>query len=242
MSAGWPGRIPELVELAGGQPVCAGGLGERTPTLGCVAALLEERPDVVVFALCGFDIPRAVAELRACGLLADERWRAAGCAAYVMDGNALVNRSGPRLVESAEALAEAIHPALAGAFGHLGTPYLMALPDALACHLPPPPTSAAQPAPATPAPLPSPPPPSAPPAAAEGAQPVALSAEPPDSAAVRAVVQAQLHALACGGRHGVEVTPPPPPSPPSLLPRLHSAPQAPLSFVCSGPELLNDIV
>jgi len=33
-------------------------------------------------------------------------WLQAGASLFVMDGNALVNRSGPRLVESAEAIAE----------------------------------------------------------------------------------------------------------------------------------------
>jgi len=43
---------------------------------------------------------------------------------FVVDGNYLMNRSGPRLVESMEVLAEAIHPALTGHFGHYGTELL----------------------------------------------------------------------------------------------------------------------
>eukprot|EP00873_Tetraselmis_striata_P000231 jgi/Tetstr1/420495/TSEL_011608.t1 len=213
--------IPELIELARGHPVCSGGPGGRTPTLGSLDALLAERPQVVVFALCGFDIPRAVAELRACGLLESTRWRASGCAAFVMDGNALVNRSGPRLVESAEALAEAIHPTLAGAFGHLGTPYLMALPDALALH---PPAKLPEPVSADP-----PPAADAKAAAASNtgvnadanadadavgaaagdgtpgtADPVDSGPSSDDAAAIAAVVRAQLQALACGALPGVQ--------------------------------------
>ncbi|KAJ1493271.1 periplasmic binding protein, partial [Baffinella frigidus] len=105
--------IPELIELAGGEPVLAGPPGGKTPTFLSVDALLEARPDVVIFALCGFDVSRAARELRAPAATdAVDKLRAAGVALFVMDGNALVNRSGPRLVESAEAIAEAVWPNL----------------------------------------------------------------------------------------------------------------------------------
>jgi len=120
--------IPELVSLAGGEPVLCAPPGGRTPTLASADDVLAARPDVVVFALCGFDIPRAARELSAASggggdgdddnLLA--KLRAAGVAMFIADGNGLVNRSGPRLIESAECLAEAAHPALRGVFGHLG--------------------------------------------------------------------------------------------------------------------------
>ena len=102
--------IPELVELAGGEPVLAALQGGKTPTFLGVDAVLEARPDVVIFALCGFDTSRAARELRAPAAAgAVDKLRAAGASLFVMDGNALVNRSGPRLVESAEAIAEVKH-------------------------------------------------------------------------------------------------------------------------------------
>ena len=105
--------------------------------------VLAAKPDVVIFALCGFDIARAGRELAAScggggsgggdgdGDGALDRLRHAGIDLFVMDGNGLVNRSGPRLVESLEAIVEAVQPTLRGWFGHLGTPYLSTLEDAL---------------------------------------------------------------------------------------------------------------
>jgi len=57
--------IPELVELAGGEPVLSAPPGGKTPTFLGVDAVLEARPDVVIFALCGFDTARSARELRA---------------------------------------------------------------------------------------------------------------------------------------------------------------------------------
>uniref|UniRef100_A0A7S2B6C4 Fe/B12 periplasmic-binding domain-containing protein n=1 Tax=Octactis speculum TaxID=3111310 RepID=A0A7S2B6C4_9STRA len=128
--------IPELVRLAGGVPVHCSPPGGATPTL-TFSALLEgpAAPDVVIFALCGFSVARSAREIA-------ESWGAqqleallAACGkenCFVVDGNYLVNRSGPRVVESAEAFAECAHPALRGHFGHLGTPLLATLSRALA--------------------------------------------------------------------------------------------------------------
>lgn len=51
---------------------------------------------------------------------------------YIVDGNYLINRSGPRVVESCEAIAEAIHPDLQGHFGHFGSDYLTTFDHAIA--------------------------------------------------------------------------------------------------------------
>eukprot|EP00854_Cymbomonas_tetramitiformis_P004958 gene4958-6043_t len=133
--------IPELVEVAGGSPILAAPPGGKTPTLANVKELLAEGPEVVIFALCGFDLQRAFVELAACGFVESAEsaggaspWsqlRAAGCRVYVCDGNSLVNRSGPRVAESAQVFAEAIHgEALRGHWGHYGTSALLSL-DAL---------------------------------------------------------------------------------------------------------------
>lgn len=98
---------PELVELAGGSPVLAnrGGNSQRLDWDAIAAA----DPDIVVAVPCGYDLAHAraaVAELAVndvwCGLRAVRAGRA-----YVMDGNAYVNRPGPRLLDSAEILATA---------------------------------------------------------------------------------------------------------------------------------------
>lgn len=101
--------MPELIELAGGEALAARA-GEPAPTLS-LAQFAELRADVVLIKPCGFDVERTLRErdLIEASLLG----RCARSArAYVTDGNAFFNRPGPRLVESLEILAAAIHPEL----------------------------------------------------------------------------------------------------------------------------------
>ena len=98
--------VPELVALAGGQDVAsAAGQPSRPRSWGELAALT---PDLVVVALCGFDVARArtelaaVAERDAVALLAPPRRVA------VIDGNAYTSRPGPRLADAAEILSRLI--------------------------------------------------------------------------------------------------------------------------------------
>ncbi len=101
---------PGLVELAGGEAVLGNpGANSRVLAWGEIAAV---DPDVVIVAPCGFDLDRALSEIAA---LPPEKARAfAGLRAvragraYAMDGNAFVNRPGPRLVDTAELFASAI--------------------------------------------------------------------------------------------------------------------------------------
>lgn len=97
--------VPELVTLAGGQDVgSAPGEPSRPRPWDELAALA---PDVVVVALCGFDIPRAQAELAA---ITDPQARALlGQRVEFLDGNAYTSRPGPRLVDAADTLARLIH-------------------------------------------------------------------------------------------------------------------------------------
>jgi iron complex transport system substrate-binding protein len=126
--------IPELISVAGGLPIlCPNTPGGATPTISH-AALLEAQPDVVIFALCGFGLTRAAKEIKSSWTSEQLQQLLDTCGGqvYVVDGNYLINRSGPRVVESAEALAEAIHgPCLRGHFGHYGTEYLSTLEEAL---------------------------------------------------------------------------------------------------------------
>jgi len=96
--------VPELVRLAGGQDV-AGSPGEpsRPRPWNELVALA---PDVVVVALCGFEVPRAQTELAA---VTDSRARELfGRRVEFLDGNAYTSRPGPRLVAAAETLARLI--------------------------------------------------------------------------------------------------------------------------------------
>lgn len=104
--------IPELVELAGGTPLLSRPGSHSTWTNW--EALAAADPDVLVLMPCGFDLARTRAEAAMLGgrpewscLKAVKRGRV-----HVVDGNALFNRPGPRLVDSLEVLAEILHPAL----------------------------------------------------------------------------------------------------------------------------------
>jgi len=103
---------PELVELAGGIPVC-GRKGEPSTTLEW-STLRELDPDVLFVACCGFTVGRTLADIPLVTALAG--WADLKCVrdgrVYVTDGNAYFNRPGPRIVDSLEILAHALHPAL----------------------------------------------------------------------------------------------------------------------------------
>jgi len=96
--------VPELVALAGGQDV--GGAPGDPSRPRPWDELVALAPDVVVVALCGFDIPRAQAELAA---VTDRQARALlGRRVEFLDGNAYTSRPGPRLVDAAEMLTRLI--------------------------------------------------------------------------------------------------------------------------------------
>ncbi|HZD02030.1 MAG TPA: ABC transporter substrate-binding protein [Actinomycetes bacterium] len=103
--------MPELVELAGGEPLgVAAGAPAPTVTRDILARLA---PDVVLVKPCGLTVERTLAELPVLArTLPWTAWTGPGRAArvYVADGNAYFNRSGPRIVDSLELLAAVLHP------------------------------------------------------------------------------------------------------------------------------------
>jgi iron complex transport system substrate-binding protein len=91
--------VPETIEAAGAVPV-----GPHPGDMSPYASWDEMRalaPDAVVVAPCGFDLPRTRSEAMP---LAD-RLRALAPRVLLMDGNAYLNRPGPRLVDAAETIA-----------------------------------------------------------------------------------------------------------------------------------------
>ncbi len=112
---------PGLVELAGGIPLLAHP-GGNSQTLEW-AAIAPADPDAIVVVPCGFDLAHARAAVSE--LATNATWsglRAVrGGHAYVMDGNAYVNRPGPRLIDSAERFAWAFNDA-AASNAHLPLP------------------------------------------------------------------------------------------------------------------------
>lgn len=111
--------VPELVELAGGTNLL-GEAGSHSPWLE-PERLLAADPDRILVVPCGWTLGRAQQDLEA--LEATDWWgelravRDGGVA--VADGHQYFNRPGPRIVESAEILAEWLHPDVAD-FGHEG--------------------------------------------------------------------------------------------------------------------------
>ncbi len=116
---------PELVTLAGGRD-CLGTAGEYSTTISW-QAVREADPDVLVFACCGFDIPRTLEDLvllRERGVLADIRAVQEG-RLYVIDGNHYFNRPGPRLIDSLEVLAHLLHPEIHPIPAHLDDAFVI---------------------------------------------------------------------------------------------------------------------
>lgn len=101
---------PELVAMAGGID-CLGSLNKASVSLSD-KAVYEARPDVLFVALCGFDLLRTEQDLPLLKRLPG--WTKLPCVrngrVYYTDGNAYFSRAGPRLVESLEILAHALHP------------------------------------------------------------------------------------------------------------------------------------
>jgi len=111
--------MPELIELSGAEDV----LGQAGRHAGPIAfdVLAAADPDAIWVAPCGFDLARTRAELGPLTRLAGwAKLRAVREGrVFLGDGNALFNRPGPRVVETLECLAEALHPG-AFRFGHEG--------------------------------------------------------------------------------------------------------------------------
>ena len=101
---------PELVQIAGGNPILAVN-GQHSPFVQ-FEDLLKENPDIIIVMSCGFTIPRTLQEINL--LLELPGWQELNAVKnnriYIADGNQYFNRSGPRLIDSVEILAEIINP------------------------------------------------------------------------------------------------------------------------------------
>ena len=102
--------VPELVEIAGGT-VMLGAPGRHSGYFP-MEELVRRDPDVIAVLPCGFDIERSVREMPP--LVGHPDWSRLSAVrtgrVYITDGNQYFNRPGPRVVESAEILAELLHP------------------------------------------------------------------------------------------------------------------------------------
>ncbi|GLI66508.1 hypothetical protein VaNZ11_010341, partial [Volvox africanus] len=117
-AGGW---VPQLVELAGARDVL--GRVEAAATF-TAQQLADARPDMLVFALCGFGLlesqrlaTQVLEQLTAeCRTAAEVLHRAR---VIVTDGRRVFSRPGPWLVQSLEVLVEALHGE-AQEYGHEG--------------------------------------------------------------------------------------------------------------------------
>jgi iron complex transport system substrate-binding protein len=97
--------IPEMIEIAGGaDPLGAAGAKSRTADW---EELEAAEPDLVVAMPCGWDAPRARAEVQA---HASEVAALGAARVVAVDAAASFSRPGPRLVEGTELLAHLLHP------------------------------------------------------------------------------------------------------------------------------------
>jgi iron complex transport system substrate-binding protein len=94
--------VPDLVVSAGGEPV--GARGGRRSVETTYAELAARKPDVVLVTPCGFHLEGAT---RQAELVKDHF---PGSQVWAIDGDGLVVRPGPRLVDGVEAIAAILHP------------------------------------------------------------------------------------------------------------------------------------
>jgi iron complex transport system substrate-binding protein len=94
--------VPDLVTAAGGEPVGARG-GQRSVET-TYAGLAATAPEVVLVTPCGFHLDGAAGQARSVVP------HFPGAAVWAIDGDGLVVRPGPRLVDGVEAIAAILHP------------------------------------------------------------------------------------------------------------------------------------
>jgi len=102
--------VPDLVEIAGGYD----SLGRKHQPSAEIKwqAVLDARPEIIVLALCGYNVDRARRDYESLRKFPgfDSLPAAQNDRIYVADANAYFARPGPRIVDSLEILAAIIHP------------------------------------------------------------------------------------------------------------------------------------
>jgi iron complex transport system substrate-binding protein len=102
--------VPGMVQLAGGEEVLAEG-GKPSRTVDW-SELEQKNPALLIIMPCGYNLQRAREEfLRVRDFYPWERLRAfQDQSIFIVDANSYFSRSGPRLVDGLEMLAEILHP------------------------------------------------------------------------------------------------------------------------------------
>ncbi|MFQ5703758.1 MAG: cobalamin-binding protein [Gemmatimonadales bacterium] len=110
-----PGHwVPEMIESAGGE--CLAGDRHRPSRSVSWDELSGLDPDILLVMPCGYGLERSLEDARehAEGLLQIGPRAISMGTAYVVDGSAYFNRSGPRMAEGVEILAALLHPDRSG--------------------------------------------------------------------------------------------------------------------------------
>ena len=104
--------VPDMVSRAGGTDALASP-GQHSAAISA-EQVRQARPERLIFAPCGFDLVRSHADALVTLNRPEWAW-AAGIAAWVVDGNAMTSRPGPRLCTGVATFARILHPQLFGA-------------------------------------------------------------------------------------------------------------------------------
>jgi iron complex transport system substrate-binding protein len=96
--------VPDLVTAAGGTPVAAHP--GRASAATTWAAIRAEEPDLVLVSPCGFHLEGAIEQAK--GVVE----HLPGVPVWAIDGDGLVVRPGPRLIDGVETIAGVLHPSL----------------------------------------------------------------------------------------------------------------------------------
>jgi len=99
--------VPDLVSAAGGEPVAARPGARSVETTWSEFA--GARPDVVLVTPCGFHLDGAADQARTVAR------RLPGLPVWAIDGDGLIVRPGPRLIDGVETIAAILHPDVIGA-------------------------------------------------------------------------------------------------------------------------------
>jgi iron complex transport system substrate-binding protein len=109
LAANW---VPEMLEIAGG--VCPLVTGGQHSSYTAWQEVVEFDPQCILVSPCGFELARAVREAQI--LPHVEGWSGLNAVrqgrVFALDGNAYLNRSGPRIVDTLEIIAHLLHPDL----------------------------------------------------------------------------------------------------------------------------------
>lgn len=106
--------VPEMVKKAGGRILLSKSRQKSRQVSW--QEILDANPDILIFAPCGFDMQRTKKEI---GVFEEkEGWSELKAVrnqtVYLIDGDAYLTRSGPRLVQGTQILAKIFHPTIFG--------------------------------------------------------------------------------------------------------------------------------